>query len=98
MSRKQNFLDNQSSDVATSWVPSIGGEIMYTLEGDFGGGTVTIELSNDGVTPLTQDPELIFAGPVPPFRLALPQGIFTRVVLSGSTAPSVSVVAYGIVV
>jgi hypothetical protein len=97
MAQKQTLLRDQTSDVTPDFIPSIGGELLITSEGTFGGGVVTIELSNDGVTALPQDPDLVITAPKIPFRFAIPEGIYIRAVFAGSSGASVTVINHKIV-
>jgi hypothetical protein len=94
------LLKNATVDGSGTPIPCDGSCKTLYLKGDFGGGTVTLEASND-VSDATSWAPLTYGGNVASFTTLavrtinlLKAGLSIRATLAGATSPDVTVAIY----
>ncbi len=88
------LFQNQTSNGFSNEVYTGGGEFRLNVSGDLGGGTLAVELSDDGTNwiPMHQNGVAYTMTAARSYRMKfIPQPLKFRLELTGATAPDVNV-------
>ena len=97
-SRPVKLLDGATADVEGDWKPCDGGYYVVIAEGDFGGGTVTLQTAHDTGAGTPQDVYDsagtlygLSASANYASRIHLTSPVSIRATLAGATAPDLTI-------